>query len=357
VQIEVPYRPTILLQNDNVLYGVSSSSSNHGDDRSNSVFALNRSFALRRPVLFRSDTHWQTSEPSFHATLDCSAATAHDDDDDRCISFNTLENAARVVPSAFVSLNVIGGGDSGNGDDERGGGGGCLAATDTPMLLDAVEMTGCHARAGDGGALSVRGGSITIRDSTLGDNSAPLRGGALFAVDATVLLERVDVLNATSQRGGGLFFEHSVVELRSTSVTQCSATEHGGGVAMASDTTLAMHACRISHNVLNIAATAADANSSSSSSSSNARAVRQHGAAVYCDGTLLLSAEHSDFSSNRISFAEEGAGDIAALEQASVDVVTGKTGSVFGSGAAIFAEKCGIELRHCVFNNNTGAGT
>ena len=83
------------------------------------------------------------------------------------------------------------------------------------------------------GAVRVTGGAVLIEDSTLETNT----GGAIFASDGELSLQRSTVTANSAARGGGVHVEGAaVVQVNATRVAQNSASVSGGGFSVAAGT-------------------------------------------------------------------------------------------------------------------------
>lgn len=120
------------------------------------------------------------------------------------------------------------------------------------MIANSIFRNNVGTDSGDqldsGGAIRMQGGSLTISDSVFDQNSAPVNGGALFAVDRNVApLELVSMTNvamtantttvsSTNQGGAGFFIDDAEQVMINDSLFENNQSDNiaGGGMILVS---------------------------------------------------------------------------------------------------------------------------
>jgi hypothetical protein len=147
-------------------------------------------------------------------------------------------DAVGPFPLAFRNLTIRGGLSSGDG--------GCVAFDNPPdgstFLMFRVRLEGCRSE-GEGGALALEGiDAGVVRESWLTDNEAASSGGAIRSYgtwpleirDATISGNRAGVGGATGS-GGGIVASFTELTMRRTTVADNTAGSNGGGLFLASN--------------------------------------------------------------------------------------------------------------------------
>jgi predicted outer membrane repeat protein len=99
---------------------------------------------------------------------------------------------------------------------------------------------------GDGGAIFVEESTLDIRNSAFFDNIADHDGGAIYALNSTVLIENFDPFmsggffgNYASDNGGAIYANNSTIDIFGTPFIENSADYEGGAIyALGSDVTI-----------------------------------------------------------------------------------------------------------------------
>jgi len=111
-------------------------------------------------------------------------------------------------------------------------GGGALALIGSGARLENVEIRG-NETSGDGGGIYVRGGNLTIINSTITENKAS-RGGGIYveSTNSSLELESVSIANNTANYGGGIYLSsyYHVKILNSTLSYNTAPGGKGGGI-------------------------------------------------------------------------------------------------------------------------------
>ena len=107
--------------------------------------------------------------------------------------------------------------------------GGAIQAVTANVVLDRVVANGNVARRG--GAINAERGNVTVRDSKLEANVAVAAGGAIAAGRGTVFLDRTEVAGNTSDGpGGGIFVGTGRLTVARSDVRNNTAVGDGGGI-------------------------------------------------------------------------------------------------------------------------------
>lgn len=145
--------------------------------------------------------------------------------------FNIDDGAAGTFSTVQISgLKLIGG-------DVTGAGGAILSREN--LTLTAVTLDANHATT-QGGGIKHELGSLTIRESTLSNNSAPT-GGAIWtdtelATRTALIVSSTISGNTATVRGGGLHNENGLTLVRHSTVTNNTAPAgQGGGISSVGD--------------------------------------------------------------------------------------------------------------------------
>ncbi len=83
----------------------------------------------------------------------------------------------------------------------------------------------------DGGGILNRGGTITLRDSTVSGNSAGDAGGGLHNASGSATLIDSTVSENTAAVGGGVANSRGVMKITATTISDNGASGQGGGIA------------------------------------------------------------------------------------------------------------------------------
>jgi hypothetical protein len=151
---------------------------------------------------------------------------------------------------------------SGNSDTSGGGAfggalsnvGGTLTVADSTLSNNSVAG-GVRFQVAGGAIFNFNGGALTVTDSTISDNSvsggAELEGGGIENVEGTMTVTGSTLSGNSAQLGGG------IVNGGTATVTECtlsgnSATGIGGGIVNGSNSTLTVADCTISGNSANV---------------------------------------------------------------------------------------------------------
>lgn len=151
------------------------------------------------------------------------------------LSSVTIEDTtARVGGAVFAQsspMTVVGMTIRGAVADSTGGVHIAGDGTPNPAVLEDVTITGCIANEGAGGLRTQGGGRVTIRDSTVTDNSAQRGGGMRFSGgDFSVLRTLIARNTATSAAGGGgLRIDDGAVGTCDRCVVAANEAEFGAG--------------------------------------------------------------------------------------------------------------------------------
>ena len=150
------------------------------------------------------------------------------------ISGNNLSRVFDITNTATITnLSIVG------GSSTNGGG---IYATVDPLTLDGVSLYNNHASV-TGGGLSVAHTSslITIRNSNVSGNTAPLGGGLYFFSGGGLLLQNTAIsgndatTTANTNGGGGLYFFGTVASggfTISNSTIAGNTANSGGGIVL-----------------------------------------------------------------------------------------------------------------------------
>jgi hypothetical protein len=126
------------------------------------------------------------------------------------------------ITARFQDLGLF---DGGNAQAD----GGAVQAVAANIVLDRVVANGNVAR--KGGAVNAEHGNVTVRDSRLGFNVAIVSGGAIAAGRGTVFLDRTEVAENTSDgAGGGIFVGTGRLTVARSNVHDNTAAGDGGGI-------------------------------------------------------------------------------------------------------------------------------
>ncbi len=103
--------------------------------------------------------------------------------------------------------------------------------SDTDVKLLSLTLTGGSST--DGGAISANGSngsSLEIRNSSLIDNSASSRGGALASFNVATTVINTLVQDNSASRGGGMYFFDDASTVVNSTVVNNTASGTGGGI-------------------------------------------------------------------------------------------------------------------------------
>ncbi len=81
--------------------------------------------------------------------------------------------------------------------------GGCVSSVDAELFVQYIKARDCSAT--DGAGFFVRGGSLTVIDSSLRNNKADNLGGSFYVQDGDLVLDNVIVSRSEAAMGGGLY--------------------------------------------------------------------------------------------------------------------------------------------------------
>ncbi len=113
-----------------------------------------------------------------------------------------------------------------------------------------IRPTADPASAGHGGCLHITGSTLaTIRNSQFQGCAADFgsgKGGGIFALQSTLILDNVHVDKCNSSRGGGIFTQSTTLQIRRSKVTNSTAYHHGGGVYAFAGTTMELQDSQVS---------------------------------------------------------------------------------------------------------------
>ena len=137
-----------------------------------------------------------------------------------------IEGATLALYDASVTHNTA----------EQDGGAFALPDSSAQLSLDNVTLHHNQAIAGDGGAMSVQLGTLSIQESWLDGNSAGQGGGAIALDGAELLLELSELSdNQADEAGGALSATDSTVQTSGLTIDGNQADE-GGGFQMVDST-------------------------------------------------------------------------------------------------------------------------
>ena len=132
-----------------------------------------------------------------------------------------------IIRSSSPAATITGGGATQLFDVREGG----------HLTLQGVDLSDgvagkTRSESGGGGALSViDGGVAELQNVRITGCSSGSDGGAIFAIESTVLLESVDIDGCSAARdGGAVYVEASMLRVSDSAVTRCHARQ-GGALA------------------------------------------------------------------------------------------------------------------------------
>jgi uncharacterized repeat protein (TIGR01451 family) len=119
-----------------------------------------------------------------------------------------------------------------SGNYATGGGGGIVNPSGSTLVI--IRSTVCSNSSGLGAAGIANDGSLTLRASTISSNSTPVDGGGLAngATAAAVIVNSAIISNTATifGRGGGIFNGGGSVTLTNSTISENSTNQDGGGI-------------------------------------------------------------------------------------------------------------------------------
>jgi len=203
-----------------------------------------------------------------------------------------------------------------------------------PVFVDCSFVDN-QAIYGDGGALFISGGSVTLNGCTINNNMAAYKGGAISAVQShLVAIDSVFAENGGAYFGGALEFEHSTV-VATKCTFQANRAPFGGGAIFSSDATINFAECGFLHNIAGGDDFSGD------------------GGAFYSD-TSVGNVVNSMFLGNSTNWYGRGGAVLDFDDSNLVFVNCGFSGNWAGVGGAIGVVSLGRPtLVNCTFLQNT----
>ncbi|MDG2478164.1 MAG: hypothetical protein P8M32_09795 [Phycisphaerales bacterium] len=131
--------------------------------------------------------------------------------------------------SVHIQRLSVTGGTGRTGDDGLARGGALHIDTGEAFVSDAVLSGGT---ADHGGVVAVSDGSVEVRHSQIELGQATLTGGLLWASQSETLLDDTMCIGGVAWRGGGLSLQGGTLSAADVTVTDCVATNDGGGVML-----------------------------------------------------------------------------------------------------------------------------
>ena len=129
-----------------------------------------------------------------------------------------------ALPVITTSITIKGKGFSISGDDRFR-----IFEVEYPGALTLVNVTLKNGSATYGGAV-MNTGTLTIRESTIRDNSASISGGAVNSAQAMLTIERSAFIDNSATNGGAVFSSDFIASITNSTFSGNSASVSGGGV-------------------------------------------------------------------------------------------------------------------------------
>ena len=129
-----------------------------------------------------------------------------------------------ALPVITTSITIKGGAFSISGDDRFR-----IFEVEYPGALTLVNITLKNGSATYGGAV-MNTGTLTIRESTIRDNSASISGGAVNSAQAMLTVERSAFIDNSATNGGAVFSSDFVASITNSTFSGNSASVSGGGL-------------------------------------------------------------------------------------------------------------------------------
>lgn len=213
--------------------------------------------------------------------------------------------------------------------------GGCIYSRQSAVELDNVVFSGC--RAGNGAALYVYGGVLTIDQSTFDRNQAS-DGGAIYALQGGRVIVRNSsfTANTVTGDGGALFMDNSPLEVSNSRFegNQAQGTQQRpnaglGGAIYGNNSGAAIFI---------------------SESQFRQNYAKVQGGAVFADYNTALTMTNSSFTGNRSDSQGGAVGTWKA--QASLYACTFLENASGGGGAVLSGEATVMSVNRSVFTRN-----
>ena len=183
------------------------------------------------------------------------------------------------------------------------------------LTLNNITIRNTYSASGSwGGAVSSVGGTVHISNSTLENNSTPIRGAAIFSTTSTVTLTDSSLLNNSSGLEGGAVYNYSGSSLTVTRSTLSgnSTGNNGGAISSSYGATVSVVDSAFTNNSARLFGGAIYASNTgtltvATSTISGNSANSGHGGAIYSDSNGTLTVAASLFSGNSANNGQGGA--------------------------------------------------
>jgi hypothetical protein len=145
------------------------------------------------------------------------------------------QGASRVIAISNVGTSSISGVTLTGGKDDISGGGGLRNRAASSLTLSGVVIEGNETTGTSGGAGVWSAGSLTVIDSVVRNNRASVssgRGGGVLST-GTLSVVRSTISGNTSHKGAGIYDPGGTVTITDSTISDNTATDHGGAVLSA----------------------------------------------------------------------------------------------------------------------------
>ncbi|MCX6030394.1 MAG: hypothetical protein NT169_13995 [Chloroflexi bacterium] len=158
-------------------------------------------------------------------------------------------------------------------------GGGELTLEGVTITNGRTQEFGADPEIYGGGVLVLSGGSLTLRNSTVSDNSAFAHGGGLSVFRGTVTTFDTIISRNSSYAGGGIWGEEATVFIQDGALRNNVAQNHGGGISLLNGSTTVLR-----------------------STLSGNSATETGGGAIFSNGSKLIVADSAIFDNSASSY-------------------------------------------------------
>ena len=178
--------------------------------------------------------------------------TVDGNDNERIFSIFTASGGEEVLIDGLTLANGYANGFNGGGI----GIGGAGAGPDVTISNSVVSGSDSLGSYGDGGAIAVYVGTLTVQSSTLTGNSAAGSGGAIFSYGSDLTIENSTIADnhALNFGGGGVYSGDDSMTIRNSTIYDNTAVNYHGGGVEAFGTNATIESSTISGNTANYGA-------------------------------------------------------------------------------------------------------
>ena len=235
------------------------------------------------------------------------------------------------------------------------------------LTLTGSQATGGSGAAGDGGAILMRGGSLTLDGCAIHHTTASVRGGAISADSGTLTITNSHFYNNNAFNGGAIYNNGNHLSISNSTITTNTATNIGGGILVSSSSTVAIDNTTLSSNT---AATGGGLSStglflppttiaiSNSRITNNvASGANQSGGGIDNKSFSVINITGSIISGNSSAHGGGLSNNSSSGSSLSITNSTISGNSAASSGGALFAGSGVVTLTNATVSDNTAPVT